>query len=88
MNRKLVATNNVGNQATDGKQSLQKPDATGEQNAVVEYGAVAVASNGVTPRLQTAVVENGVVPVDDNGVAPEDEDVNPTIEVAAVSNGY
>jgi len=36
MNRKLAATNIAENQATDGKESLQKPEAIGEENDVVE----------------------------------------------------
>lgn len=84
MNRKMLATNNAENEATDGKQSL--PEAIGEQNAVVENGAVAVAANGVTPREQTVAVENGVVGVAVNGVAPED--VNSTTKVVAIANGY
>lgn len=86
MNKKLVATNNAENQASDGKQSLQKPEAIGEQNAVVENGAGAVAANGVTPREQTAMVENCVVAVGVNDVAPEGV-VNPTTEEVAVANG-
>lgn len=82
MNRKLLTTINTQNEATDGK---QKPEIVGEQNAVVENGAVVVAANGVIPKEQTAVVENGVVAVAANGAAPKD--ANPTTEVVAVANG-
>ncbi|PAN44591.1 hypothetical protein PAHAL_9G056000 [Panicum hallii] len=81
MNRKLLTTNNAENEATDGKQCLQKPEDV--KNAEVENGAV--AANGVAPREQTAVVENGAVAVAANGVAPED--ANPTTKVVAVANG-
>nr|CAB3492916.1 unnamed protein product [Digitaria exilis] len=82
MNRKLLTTINTENEATDGK---QKPEIVGEQNAVVENGAVVVAANGVTPREQTVVVENGVVAVAASSAAPKD--ANPTTEVVAVANG-
>lgn len=84
MNRKLLATNNTENEATDGKQSLQKSEAVGEQN-VVKNGAVAVAANGVPPRDETPVVENGAMAVAANGVTPKE--ANPTTEVVAVANG-
>lgn len=85
MNRKLLTTNNAENEATDGKQSLQKPEDV--KNGAVENGAVAVAvaANGVAPREQTAVVENGAVAVAANGVAPDD--ANPSTKVVAVANG-
>nr|TKV90900.1 hypothetical protein SEVIR_9G058700v2 [Setaria viridis] len=84
VNRKLLATNNTENEATDGKQSLKKSEAVGEQN-VVKNGAVAVAANGVPPRDETPVVENGAMAVAANGVTPKD--ANPTTEVVAVANG-
>jgi hypothetical protein len=64
MNRKLAATNIAENQTTDGKQSLQKPEAIGEQNAVVENGVEAVAVNGLAPEdikptTEEAAVANG-----------------------------
>ena len=55
MNRKLLTTNNAENEATDGKQSLQKPEDV--KNGAVENGAVAVA---------VAVAANGVAPDDAN----------------------
>ncbi|XP_066365986.1 YTH domain-containing protein ECT3-like isoform X4 [Miscanthus floridulus] len=64
MNRKLAATNIAENQATDGKESLQKPEAIGEQNAVVDNSVEAVAVNGVAPEdikptTEEAAVANG-----------------------------
>jgi hypothetical protein len=84
MNRKVLTTNNAENEATDGKQSLQKFEVVGEQN-VVKNCAVAVTANGVPPIEETAVVENGAVAVAANGVAPKD--ANPTTKVVAVANG-
>ncbi|KAL6636774.1 hypothetical protein ACP70R_024346 [Stipagrostis hirtigluma subsp. patula] len=49
MNEKLVTTNTTDNEVIDGKQTLQKPEIIGEQNSVVENGAVVVAVNGVAP---------------------------------------
>ncbi|CAN6314942.1 unnamed protein product [Urochloa humidicola] len=87
MNKKLLTVNNAGNEATGGKPSLQKSEPVGEQNAVVENGAVAVAvaANGVAPREKSAVVENGPVAVAANSATPKD--ANPTTEVAAIANG-
>ncbi|XP_062212651.1 YTH domain-containing protein ECT3-like [Phragmites australis] len=48
MNRKLLTANSTDNEVTDGKQSL-KPEVVGEQNTVVENGAVAVAVNVCRP---------------------------------------
>lgn len=80
MNRKLLATNNAENEATGGKHSLQKPDVVGEQKAVVENGAVAVAANGAAPMEQTAAVEKGVTAAAAKSVAPG-------VQTALVENG-
>ena len=63
MNRKLAATNIAENQATDGKESLQKPKAIGEQNAnaVVENSVEAVAVNGVAPEDIKPTTEEAAV---------------------------